>query len=102
MTVSVDTLRLQLDYSSWATQRLLDVAAKLPPRTTERGDFQTSNKCVLDTLVHIYAADRFWLSRVLAEPRATFVDPENCDLRAARDRAARRPPTLEALDARFQ
>ena len=49
-------------------QRLLDVAAKLPPEELTR-DFQTSDKCVLDTLVHIYVADRIWLSLVLAEPR---------------------------------
>lgn len=79
MPVSVDTLRLQLDYSSWATQRLLDVAATLPLEELTR-DFQTSEKCVLGTLVHIYAADRIWLSRVRAEPRATFVDPEDRDL----------------------
>jgi len=79
MPVSVDTLRLQLDYSAWASQRLLDVAAKLSPEELTR-DFKTADKCVLDTLVHVYAADRIWLSRVLAEPRATFVDPEDRDL----------------------
>jgi uncharacterized damage-inducible protein DinB len=79
MPVSVDTLRLQLDYSAWATQRLLDAAAKLAPEELVR-DFQTSDKCVLDTLVHVYAADRIWLTRVLGEPRATFVDPEDRDL----------------------
>jgi uncharacterized damage-inducible protein DinB len=79
MTVSVDTLRLQLDYSAWASQRLLDAAAKLSPEELTR-DFQTADKCVLDTLVHVYAADRIWLSRVLAEPRATFVDPKDRDL----------------------
>ncbi|HMD48157.1 MAG TPA: DinB family protein [Bryobacteraceae bacterium] len=79
MPVSVDTLRLQLDYSAWASQRLLDAAAKLSPEELTR-DFKTADKCVLDTLVHVYAADRIWLSRVLAEPRATFVDPEDRDL----------------------
>jgi uncharacterized damage-inducible protein DinB len=79
MPVSVDTLRLQLDYSAWATQRLLDVAAKLSPEELTR-DFHTSDKCVLDTLVHIYAADRIWLSRVQAAPRATFVDAEDRNL----------------------
>jgi len=79
MPVSVDTLRLQLDYSAWATQRLMDAAAKLSPEELTR-DFQTSDKCVLDTLVHVYAADRIWLTRVLNEPRATFVDPEDRDL----------------------
>src|SRR3984885_8984000 len=79
MPVSVDTLRLQLDYSAWATQRLLDAAAKLSPEELTR-DFKTSDKTVLDTLVHVYAADRIWLTRVLNEPRATFVDPEDRDL----------------------
>jgi len=79
MPVSVDTLRLQLDYTAWATQRLLDIAAKLPPEELTR-DFQTSDKCVLHTLAHIYAGDRIWLSLVRAEPRATFADPEDRDL----------------------
>uniref|UniRef100_E6QN55 Putative DinB n=1 Tax=mine drainage metagenome TaxID=410659 RepID=E6QN55_9ZZZZ len=57
----------------------MDFAAKLPPEELTR-DFQTSDKCVLDTLAHIYAADRIWLSRVLAEPRATFINPEDRDL----------------------
>jgi uncharacterized damage-inducible protein DinB len=79
MPVSADTLRLQLDYSAWATQRLMDTAAKLSEEELTR-DFKTADKTVLDTLVHIYAADRIWLSRVLVEPRATFIDPEDRDL----------------------
>ena len=54
-----------------------------PPSSREEEltrDFKTADKTVLDTLVHIYAADRIWLSRVLGEPRATFVDPEDRDL----------------------
>ncbi len=79
MSVSVDTLRLQLDYSAWASQRLLDAAAKLSHEELTR-DFKTADKTVLDTLVHIYAADRIWLARVQQEPRATFSDPEDRDL----------------------
>jgi uncharacterized damage-inducible protein DinB len=79
MPVSADTLRLQLDYSAWASHRLLDVAAKLSPEELTR-DFKTADKCILDTLVHVYAADRAWLARVAGEPRATFVDPEDRDL----------------------
>ncbi len=79
MPVSPDTLRLQLDYSGWASQHLMDAAAKLTSEELTR-DFKTADKCVLDTLVHVYAADRIWLSRVLAEPRATFVDPQDRDL----------------------
>jgi uncharacterized damage-inducible protein DinB len=79
MSVSVDTLRLQLDYSAWASQRLLDAAAKLSQEELTR-DFKTADKTVLDTLVHTYAADRIWLGRVQAQPRETFVDPEDRDL----------------------
>ena len=79
MSVSADTLRLQLDYTAWASQRLLDAAAQLAPEELTR-DFRTADKTVLDTLVHIYAADRIWLARVTAEPRATFIDPEDRDL----------------------
>ena len=79
MPVSVDTLRLQLDYSAWASQRMMDVAAKLSEEELTR-DFKTADKTVLDTLVHIYAADRIWLTRVLGEPRATFIDPQDRDL----------------------
>lgn len=79
MSVSADTLRLQLDYSAWASQRLLDAAAQLAPGELTR-DFKTADKSVLDTLVHVYAADRIWLARVSAEPRATFIDPEDRDL----------------------
>jgi uncharacterized damage-inducible protein DinB len=79
MSVSVDTLRLQLDYSAWASQRLMDVAAKLSEEELTQ-DFKTADKTVLDTLVHIYAADRIWLARVLAQPRATFIDTADRDL----------------------
>lgn len=79
MPVSADTLRSHLDYTAWATHRLLDAASKLSPEELTR-DFKTADKSVLDTLVHIYAADRIWLCRVRNEPRATFVDPEDRDL----------------------
>jgi uncharacterized damage-inducible protein DinB len=79
MSVSADTLRTHLDYTAWASQRLLDAAAKLSPEELTR-DFKTADKTVLDTLVHIFAADRIWLARVLAEPRATFAGPEDHDL----------------------
>src|SRR5579863_10399921 len=79
MPVSVDTLRLQLDYSAWASQRLLDAAAKLSPEELTR-DFQTADKCVLNTLVHVFAADRIWLCRVKDEPRPTFIDAADRDL----------------------
>ncbi|HUA20986.1 MAG TPA: DinB family protein [Bryobacteraceae bacterium] len=79
MTVSADTLRQQLDYSAWASQRLLDEANKLSADELAR-DFKTADKSVLETLVHVFAADRIWLARVQGTTRASFIDPQDRDL----------------------
>jgi uncharacterized damage-inducible protein DinB len=76
MPVSADTLRLHLDYTAWASARMLDAAAALSEEELNR-DFKTSDKCVLDTLVHVFAADRVWLSRIHGVTRATFLDAED-------------------------
>jgi uncharacterized damage-inducible protein DinB len=83
MAVSADTLRLQLDYSAWASQRLLDATGKLTPEELTR-DFKTADKNVLETLVHVFAADRIWLARVQGETRATFVEARDRDLAVLR------------------
>jgi len=74
MPVTADTLRLHFDYSAWASRRLMEASANLTAEELAR-DFKTSDKNVLDTLVHVFAADRIWLSRVRGEPRAAFIDP---------------------------
>jgi uncharacterized damage-inducible protein DinB len=78
MAVSADTLRAHLDYTAWASRRLLDAAAQLTPEDLTR-DFKTSDKTVLDTLVHTFAADRAWFHRVQGNPRSTFIDAEDRD-----------------------
>lgn len=57
----------------------MDAATKLSPEELTR-DFKTADKTVLDTLVHVFAADRIWLARVRGESRPTFVDPADRDL----------------------
>jgi uncharacterized damage-inducible protein DinB len=79
MPVSSDTLRLHLDYTTWATNRLLTAAAALTPEELTR-DFGTSEKSVLGTLAHIYAADRVWLGRINGNPPKVFLAPEDRDL----------------------
>ncbi len=81
MPVTADTLRLHLDYTAWASHRLLDCATKLSEEELTR-DFKTADKNVLETLVHVFAADRLWLSRIQATPRSTFIDPEDRQLAA--------------------
>ena len=63
MPVSADVLRTHLDYSAWASRRLLDAIAELPAEDLTR-DFQTAEHSVLGTLAHIFYADRSWLWRL--------------------------------------
>ncbi|MBZ5577083.1 MAG: DinB family protein [Acidobacteriia bacterium] len=71
MVISPDVLRTQLAYSAWASQRLVGAASRLTPDELNR-DFQTADRHVLGTLVHVYAADRIWLARVTGAPSPAF------------------------------
>jgi uncharacterized damage-inducible protein DinB len=66
-------------YTAWASQRLVHAIEHLPPEQLNR-DFQFSERSILGTLVHIFAADRVWLSRILDEPRASFVSDTDYNL----------------------
>jgi len=79
MHVSVDTLRGHLDYSSWATRRLLDAAAALSAAELRR-DFGTADKSLLGTLTHVFGADRIWLARIQGGPPEAFTFPPAFDL----------------------
>ena len=79
MPVSADTLRLHLDYTAWATRRLLHSVANLTAEDLAR-DFNTSDKTVLNTLAHVFAADRVWLGRIQGNPPANFIAPEDRQL----------------------
>src|SRR5262249_47350111 len=72
MSVSADVLRTHLDYTAWASQLLVDAAAQLSPEELDR-DFKTADRNVLNTLVHIYAADRLWLARLSGGPHPGFI-----------------------------
>ena len=75
MPVSADTLRAHLDYSAWASARILDAAAQLSPEDRER-DFQTADHSVTGTLAHVFGADRVWLARIHGTPQH-FLSPED-------------------------
>src|SRR5580700_9422600 len=71
MSVSADVLRTHLDYTVWASRRLLDAAAQLSDEELNR-DFGTADRSILGSLTHIARADRIWLARVTANPNPEF------------------------------
>ena len=75
MAVSAEALRTHLDYTAFASSRLVDAAANLSPSELTR-DFQTADRSVLGTLAHVYAADRVWLGRIHGHPPRKLLDPE--------------------------
>ncbi|HWC96508.1 MAG TPA: DinB family protein [Candidatus Sulfopaludibacter sp.] len=72
MNLSVDLLRHHIDYSAWASQRLVLAAAELTEEELTH-DFRTADHTVLETLVHTFAADRLWLSRLSGSPHPGFI-----------------------------
>ena len=78
MPISADTLRQQLDYTTWATNWLMEAASQLTPDELNH-DFDASEKSVLGTLAHIYAADRIWLGRIQDKPAQAFITDADRD-----------------------
>lgn len=64
--VSKDTLLAHIDYSDWASRRLVSAVAELSEDQLTR-DFGTADKSILGTLVHTYRADSIWLARMHQE-----------------------------------
>src|SRR5579859_2135819 len=75
MAITLEALHTHLDYTAWASDRIVRAAALLTPEELTR-DFHTADHSVLGTLVHVYAADRVWLGRIQGNPPARFIDPE--------------------------
>lgn len=73
MGVTKEVLLSHLDYSRWASLRLLAAVADLPVEDLNR-DFGTADRSALGTLVHVFAADRIWLKRVTSQPITSFVE----------------------------
>jgi uncharacterized damage-inducible protein DinB len=75
MKIDSALLKTQLDYTYWASDRLLDAARPLSEEELTR-DLGNSFGGVLGTLVHIFQGDRVWLARVSGSPRTALVDPD--------------------------
>lgn len=69
--IDAEFLALQLAYSRWASERSLEAARALNEEELAR-DLGNSHGSVLGTLLHVYQADRIWLSRLTGAPRFTL------------------------------
>jgi len=81
MSVSAGVLRLHIDYTAWASLRLVAAASRLSPEGLNH-DFRTADRSILETLVHVFAADRLWLSRLAGAPDPGFVGDADRSLAA--------------------
>ncbi|MBK5294824.1 MAG: DinB family protein [Acidobacteriia bacterium] len=73
--MKTEQLKQHIQYAAWASARLVESAAALSPEDLNR-DCKTAGRSVLDTLVHVFAADRVWLARARGAP-ASFINPED-------------------------
>jgi uncharacterized damage-inducible protein DinB len=63
MHVSIETLKIHIEYTIWANRLILDAAGALSPDELTR-DFGTADKSILGTLLHLYGGDLAWIERM--------------------------------------
>ncbi len=69
----MDDLLSLLDYTAWATARLLEALAPLTPEELNR-DLHSSHACLAGTLAHLYGSDVIWTARLCSRPAIRFSD----------------------------
>jgi uncharacterized damage-inducible protein DinB len=79
MSSLANALRAQIDYSAWASKRLVVAASQLSPDGLTQ-NFRTADGSILGTLVHIYAADRMWHGRIQQTPPSVFASESDYSL----------------------
>src|SRR5262245_28471294 len=79
MAVSADVLREHLRYTAWASSTLVHAVEQLPAEQLTH-DFHTSDRTILGTLVHTFAADRVWLGRIEGNPPDRFLSDSDFNL----------------------
>ena len=67
MPVSAEILRTHIDYTAWASAKLVAAVATLSPEHLNH-DFGTADRSIVRTLAHVFAGDRIWLARLTGGP----------------------------------
>jgi uncharacterized damage-inducible protein DinB len=80
MSVPLEILQDHINYSAWATARLLEACAQLSPEELSH-DFRAADSTIPGTLAHVYGADRIWLSRVEGLSPTGFPTAEESTIR---------------------
>lgn len=77
MEISSSLLAAQLNFTKWASHKLLTYALTVPEEDLTR-HLGNSHGSILNTFQHIYYGDRIWFSRLNNTPRpgSDFADPE--------------------------
>jgi uncharacterized damage-inducible protein DinB len=82
--MTYDDLRLLIDYNYWSRDRVLDAVATITPEQFIR-PMGNSFQSVRDTVAHICAAERIWITRLKGENPQGFQKPDRLhDVDAAR------------------
>jgi uncharacterized damage-inducible protein DinB len=77
MHLSASAIQHHVEYTVWATVRLLNAVTELSAGELTR-DFGTADKSVLGTLVHTFRAERIWLARIQeGSPATSWARPED-------------------------
>ncbi len=84
--MTIDDLRVLLDYHYWARDRLLEAVDALTPEQFDQ-DLGSSFRSVRETLVHLYSAEWAWHSRWRGVSPTTLLSsdafPDVASIRAA-------------------
>lgn len=82
--MTYDDLRLLVDYNYWARDRVLDAIATITPEEFIR-PMGNSFSSVRDTVAHICAAERIWITRLKGDKPQEIQKPDRLpDVDAAR------------------
>jgi uncharacterized damage-inducible protein DinB len=73
MSIAGQLLLNDIDYSAWANQQLLKTCAGLTPEQLSR-DLGASHRSILETLRHIFYAERVWRNRLITNELPPLIE----------------------------